>query len=81
LALAQAAQAVVILKGPDSLIATPQGAVTVAPRASSWLSVAGSGDVLAGTVASRLATTRDAVRAAHEGLWLHGAAARLAGPA
>jgi hypothetical protein len=30
----------------------------VAPRASSWLSVAGSGDVLAGTVASRLATTR-----------------------
>lgn len=80
-ALAAATGAVVILKGPDSMIATPQGAVTMAPRASSWLSVAGSGDVLAGTVASRLAVTRDPARAAHEGLWLHGAAARLAAPA
>ncbi|WP_371256327.1 NAD(P)H-hydrate dehydratase, partial [Novosphingobium sp. B-7] len=80
-ALAQAARAVVILKGPDSVIAAPDGAVTVAPRASSWLSVAGSGDVLAGTVASRLAVLRDPHRAAREGLWLHGEAARLAGPA
>jgi len=43
--------------------------------------VAGSGDVLAGTVASRLAVLRDPQRAAQEGLWLHGEAARLAGPA
>ncbi|WP_179504676.1 MULTISPECIES: NAD(P)H-hydrate dehydratase [unclassified Sphingomonas] len=80
-ALAQAAGAVVMLKGPDSVIASPAGEVTVAPRASSWLSVAGTGDVLAGAVASRLAVRRDPARAAHEALWLHGEAAHLAGPA
>jgi hydroxyethylthiazole kinase-like uncharacterized protein yjeF len=80
-ALARAAKAVVILKGPDSLIACPGGDVTVAPRASSWLSVAGSGDVLAGTVASRLAVLHNAPAAAHEGLWLHARAAQQAGPA
>lgn len=80
-ALAQAAQATVLLKGPDSVIADPDGTVTMAPRASAWLSAAGTGDVLAGLVASRLAVTADAPRAAREGLWLHGEAARLCGPA
>lgn len=79
--LAVATGAVVVAKGPDTVIATPQGAVIVAPRASSWLSVAGTGDVLAGVVASRLAVTRDPLRAACEGVWLHGKAAELAGPA
>ena len=81
LALAEAAQAVVLLKGPDSLIATQSGDVTVSPRASAWLSVAGSGDVLAGIIASRLAVHGDAPLAAREGLWLHGEAAWLCGPA
>ncbi len=81
LALAGAAMAVVVLKGPDSLIASPGGDVTVSPRASTWLSVAGSGDVLAGIIASRLAVHGDAYRAAQEGLWLHGEAARQCGPA
>ncbi len=81
LALAEASAAVVVLKGPDSLIAAPDGFVTVSPRASSWLSVAGSGDVLAGIIASRLAVHGDAHRAAQEGLWLHGEAARVCGPA
>ena len=80
-ALAEASGAVVLLKGPDSLIAAPGGDITLAPRASPWLSVAGSGDVLAGMIASRLAVHGDAWLAAHEGLWLHGEAARLAGPA
>jgi hydroxyethylthiazole kinase-like uncharacterized protein yjeF len=80
-ALADMAGAVVLLKGPDSLIAAPGGDVTVAPRASPWLSVAGSGDVLAGLIASRLAVHGDALLAAQEGLWLHGEAARLCGPA
>ncbi|MBB4613669.1 NAD(P)H-hydrate dehydratase [Novosphingobium taihuense] len=81
LALAKAAEAVVVLKGPDTVIAAPDGAVVVAPRGSSWLSVAGTGDVLAGTIASRLATHGQALRAAEEGLWLHAEAARLSGPA
>ncbi|MCW1384201.1 NAD(P)H-hydrate dehydratase [Novosphingobium sp. KCTC 2891] len=80
-ALAKASGAVIVLKGPDSLIAEPDGSVTLAPRASTWLSVAGTGDVLAGLIASRLATHADPARAAREGLWLHGEAARLCGPA
>jgi len=81
LALARASGAVVLAKGPDSALAAPDGRVLVAPRASSWLSVAGSGDVLAGLVVSRLAVRRDAFAASAEALWLHGEAARLAGPA
>jgi NAD(P)H-hydrate repair Nnr-like enzyme with NAD(P)H-hydrate dehydratase domain len=79
--LAAATGAVVVAKGPDTVIATPQAQVVVVPRASSWLSVAGTGDVLAGIIASRLAVTRDPLRAACEGVWLHGEAARLSGPA
>ncbi|MBX9884194.1 MAG: NAD(P)H-hydrate dehydratase [Novosphingobium sp.] len=81
LALAEACAASVLLKGPDSLIAAPGGDVIVGPRASAWLSVAGSGDVLAGIVASRLAVHGEAFLAAQEGLWLHGEAARICGPA
>jgi hydroxyethylthiazole kinase-like uncharacterized protein yjeF len=79
--LADASGAVVLLKGPDSLIAAPGGDITLSQRASTWLSVAGSGDVLAGMIASRLAVHGEAWLAAREGLWLHGEAARLAGPA
>lgn len=80
-ALAKAANAVIVLKGPDSIIADPDGSLILAPRASSWLSVAGTGDVLAGTIASRLAVHADPLRAAQEGLWLHGEAARQCGAA
>jgi hydroxyethylthiazole kinase-like uncharacterized protein yjeF len=78
-ALAKASGMVIVAKGPDTLIAAPDGGLVCAPRASSWLSVAGTGDVLAGAVASRLATGIPALEAACEGLWLHGEAARIAG--
>ena len=81
LAVAKATGAVVLLKGADSLIAAPDGTIICAPAAPSWLSVAGSGDVLAGVLASRLAVHGEPLRAAEEALWLHGEAARLAGPA
>ena len=81
LALAAKTGAVVVLKGPDSVIAAPEGTLILAPRASSWLSVAGTGDVLAGTIASRLAVHGNALQAAEEGLWLHAEAARLCGAA
>ena len=80
-ALAQASAMIIVAKGPDTVIAAPGGAVVVAPPAPSWLSVAGTGDVLAGTIASRLATGLEPIEAAGQGLWLHGEAARLAGPA
>lgn len=81
LALAKSANAVVVMKGPDSLIAAPDGALILARCASPWLSVAGTGDVLAGIIASRLAVHADPLRAAQEGLWLHAEAARLCGAA
>jgi hydroxyethylthiazole kinase-like uncharacterized protein yjeF len=80
-ALAQASGMVIVVKGPDTVIAAPDGRLACAPGASSWLSVAGTGDVLAGTIASRLATGVPPFTAACEGVWLHGEAARLAGPA
>ncbi len=80
LALAQASKMVVVAKGPDTVVAAPDGRIALAPRASSWLSVAGTGDVLAGVIASRLASGVEPFAAACEGVWLHGEAARLAGP-
>ena len=70
-----------VYKGADSVIAAPDGQVAVARGASTWLSTAGTGDVLAGLVVGRLAVTGDPFRAACEAVWLHGDAARRAGPA
>lgn len=81
LALARISGMVVLAKGPDSLIAAPDGRLALAPPAPSWLSVAGSGDVLAGIAVSRMATGRDPFTAACEAVWLHGEAARRCGPA
>lgn len=77
--LARVSGMIVVAKGPDSLVATPDGIVAFARRGSSWLSTAGTGDVLAGAIASRLANAQSPFAAACEGLWLHGEAARLAG--
>jgi NAD(P)H-hydrate repair Nnr-like enzyme with NAD(P)H-hydrate dehydratase domain len=81
LALAKVTGMVVLAKGPDSVIAAPDGRCALAPAAPSWLSVAGTGDVLAGIAASRMATGADPFAAACDAVWLHGEAARCAGPA
>jgi hydroxyethylthiazole kinase-like uncharacterized protein yjeF len=75
--LARLSGAVVVAKGPDTAIAAPDGRIALAPSATSWLSVAGTGDVLAGAIASRLATGADPFAAAQQGCWLHNEAARL----
>jgi len=80
-AAAAKAGSVVVHKGPDTVIAAPDGRSIVAPPASTWLSTAGTGDVLAGLCAARLAVTGDPFVAACEAVWLHGEAARRAGAA
>lgn len=81
LALAKVSGMVVLAKGPDSMVAAPDGRLALGTPAPSWLSVAGTGDVLAGIAASRMANGCDPFAAACEALWLHGEAARRAGPA
>ena len=78
--LAKAGNMIVVAKGAGTVVAAPDGRVALAERASSWLSTAGTGDVLAGVIASRLAMGADAFNAACEGVWLHGEAARLCCP-
>ena len=73
------ARATIVHKGPDTVIASPDGNVTVSPHAPSWLSTAGTGDVLAGILAARLHPGGQ--QAAAQAVWLHGRAAQLAGPA
>ncbi|HEX7822389.1 MAG TPA: NAD(P)H-hydrate dehydratase, partial [Sphingobium sp.] len=80
-AAARHANAVVVLKGRDSVIAAPDGRARLATGLSTWLSTAGTGDVLAGLCAARLAVTGDPFRAACEAVWIHGDAARRAGAA
>jgi len=71
--------AIVVYKGPDTVVAHPDGRTRTMPDACSWLSTAGTGDVLAGTIAALLAgNTTDPVEAA---VWLHVEAARNLGPA
>lgn len=73
--------ATVVFKGPDTVIADPSGAVRATSGAPSWLSTAGTGDVLAGIIAARLADGTAPLDAAASGVWLHAEAARLLGPA
>lgn len=81
LAAAADAGAVIVHKGADTVIATPEGDVRVYADGSPWLSTAGTGDVLAGLLGARLAGGVAPLAAAEAAVWLHGRAAQLAEPA
>jgi NAD(P)H-hydrate repair Nnr-like enzyme with NAD(P)H-hydrate dehydratase domain len=73
-------RAVVLLKGPTTVVAAPAGDVRVITTADARLATAGTGDVLAGILGELLASGMAALEAAASAAWIHAEAARH-GPA
>ncbi len=72
--------AVVVYKGADTIVASPDGRLGFAPSAPVWLASAGTGDVLAGIIAAFRARGMTSFDAACAAVWVHGRAAEIAGP-
>jgi ADP-dependent NAD(P)H-hydrate dehydratase / NAD(P)H-hydrate epimerase len=75
-----AVNAVVLLKGADTVVAAPDGRAVVNIHATPFLATAGSGDVLAGIVGGLLAQGLDPFDAACAATWMHGDSGLRAGP-
>jgi hydroxyethylthiazole kinase-like uncharacterized protein yjeF len=75
---ASRANAVVVLKGDDTIVAGPDGRAAVSRGGSSALATAGTGDVLSGVIGAYLAKGMDAFHAACAGVYVHARAGQLA---
>lgn len=76
---ARTSGAVVVFKGPDTVIAAPDGRVSVNVHADPALATAGTGDVLAGLAGAFLARGMNAFEAACAAVWVHGDSGRRMG--
>ncbi len=74
---ASIADAIVVLKGDDTLVAEPSGRVAVNPGGAPALATAGTGDVLSGVIGAFLAKGADPFHAACAGVYIHAVAGRL----
>lgn len=77
-ALAERHEAVVVLKGALTVVATPDGRATINPCVEPALATAGTGDVLSGAIGGLLAQGLAPEEAAILAVWLHGRAGELA---
>lgn len=75
--LASVTRAVVLLKGPATVVADPSGLVHIVTSGDARLATAGTGDVLSGIIGALLARGLVPFHAAAAGAWLHGQAASL----
>ncbi len=72
------AEAIVVLKGDDSLVAAPDGRTAVSRGGAPALATAGTGDVLSGVIGAYLSKGMDPFHAACAGVFVHAQAGRLA---
>ncbi|WP_417830796.1 NAD(P)H-hydrate dehydratase [Terasakiella sp.] len=76
---AQQSKTTVLLKGPDTVIAAPDGRCAINTTGTPWLATAGSGDSLAGICLGLICQGLNSYDAACLGTWLHGKCAEISG--